>query len=97
MQVAMLDGTNAVCTYGDVTEQVDLSLIDGVEVGSHILVFMGRATELLTPGYAKQISNAIEAVERARRGQGFDHLIADLFDRTPELPPHLKPEYEGQG
>ncbi len=38
------------------------------------------------------IENALRAADLAARGEAFEHLLADLIDRTPELPPHLREE-----
>ncbi len=39
---------------------------------------------------ARQITDALRAVLAASEGAAFDHLIADLIDREPPLPEHLK-------
>lgn len=92
MEVLHVEGTSAECLRGTETSKVDLSLIDPVEPGQHVLVFLGRAIEVLTAHDAQKIDDALEAVERARTGQSFDHLFADLVEREPSLPPHLQSE-----
>jgi hydrogenase expression/formation protein HypC len=39
---------------------------------------------------ARQIADALLAVTAAASGQPFEHLLADLIEREPELPAHLR-------
>lgn len=80
----------ALCQHGGAVEEVSLALIDGVEEGQDLLVYLGSAIRVLDPQEASQIRDALEAVSRAASGDDFEHLIADLVDRTPQLPPHLQ-------
>ena len=58
--------------------------------GDWILVHIDTAIRALEPGEAQLIANALEALQRAADGEPFEHLIADLVDREPELPAHLR-------
>jgi hydrogenase expression/formation protein HypC len=59
--------------------------------GDWLLVHIDTAIRALDAGEAQQIGDALEALDRAARGEDFEHLIADLVDREPQLPPHLRP------
>lgn len=96
MQIESVDGLNAVCTGHGRRETVTLSLIGPAEPGSFVLVYLGSATQHLSAEEADQISGAISAVDAAARGEAFEHLIADLIDREPELPDHLRPSQAAQ-
>ncbi len=70
---------------------VNLALLDhAVEVGDWILVHGDTALYSLTPEEAAHISDALQAVALAARGEPFEHLLRDLIDREPQLPPHLR-------
>jgi hydrogenase expression/formation protein HypC len=60
--------------------------------GDWLLVHIDTAVQPLDADEALQVARALEAVSRAARGEDFEHLIADLIDREPELPPHLRAE-----
>lgn len=92
MQIESIDGLNAVCVGHGRREQVTLALVGEAAPGAHVLVYLGSAVQLLSAHEAAQISNAIAAIDAAANGNAFDHLIADLIDREPELPAHLRPQ-----
>lgn len=91
MQVISAKEHVALCQHGDRIEEVSLALIGDVEEGQDVLVYLGSAVRVLGRKEAKHIADALEAVSRAASGESFEHLIADLVDREPQLPPHLKP------
>ncbi len=69
---------------------VDTSLLDSTPVpGDWLLVHVNIAIRALAPDEAGQITNALLAVTAAAAGEPFEHLLADLIDREPTLPPHL--------
>lgn len=57
--------------------------------GDWLLVHVNVAIRALAPEEAGQISDALLAVTAAANGQPFEHLLADLINREPQLPPHL--------
>lgn len=72
---------------------VDLSLLDAPPAsGEALLVHVDVALRRLDATEARSIADALAAVEAAAAGRPFEHLIADLVDRTPELPAHLRGE-----
>ena len=55
------------------------------------MVFLGAAREIISDETARVTSDALAALELAMRGEtDIDHLFADLVDREPELPDHLR-------
>ena len=69
---------------------IDMALVGDQPVGTHVLVFLGAAREVLDPLRAAQIADALEAMERVMAGDSnIDHLFADLIAREPQLPEHL--------
>jgi len=92
MQVLKYESEKALCTDGSEQQWVDMSLLDTQPEGSWVLVFLGAAREVLTPERAVQIQNALGAVSAVIQGEqtDFDALFADLVEREPELPAHLR-------
>jgi hydrogenase expression/formation protein HypC len=72
---------------------IDMRLVGEAGAGQWVLVFQHAARELLDEARARDISSAIEGLEAALAGDGdFHRHFADLIDREPELPEHLKRE-----
>ncbi len=94
MRVTAINGLTAVCAAGDRRETVSLALTGPVTVGTDVLVYLGSAVRTLDPLEARQIADALEAVAAAAEGRPFEHLLGDLMDREPQLPPHLRAHAE---
>ncbi len=91
MQVVEMRGSHALCEADGRQELVDMLLVGDQPPGTWILNFLGGAREVLTADNAQQIRAAILAVGDVMQGQSeIDHLFADLVDREPQLPDHLK-------
>lgn len=74
---------------------VDTRLIGAPDVGAWLLVFHGVAREVLDEKRAREISSGLDALEAALRGEtDLDRHFADLVDREPQLPEHLRKEVE---
>jgi hydrogenase expression/formation protein HypC len=80
-----------------VAQAIQTALLDRPPVtGEWLLVHIDTAIRLLEAGEARLIADAIDAVQLAARGDRFEHLLADLIDREPQLPAHLRePENTG--
>lgn len=79
--------------YGDdqPLHLVEASLLDRTPmVDDWLLVHVDVAIRPLDPVEARQIGDALQAVAAAAAGLPFEHLLADLIDREPQLPPHLR-------
>ncbi len=70
---------------------VEASLLDIPPTpGDWLLVHIDVAIRALDALEAKQIGDALRAVAASAAGEPFEHLLADLIDREPQLPPHLR-------
>lgn len=100
MQVRHLVAGGAVCLSREgEPQQIDTSLVGPVAPGDWLMTFLGAARAVLTPEEAQHSLDALEALDRVMRGEteGFEHLFADLINRTPQLPDHLLPDAPAQG
>lgn len=91
MTVLRTEGLVALCDGPNSQAWIDLALIGPVPPGTDILAHVGTAIRVLEPGERGAIGDALEAVRLAAQGRPFAHLLADLIDREPQLPPHLQP------
>lgn len=93
MQVVAAAGpVHAWCEGRGERRLVDLLLVGDQPAGAWLLVFLESAREVLDPERARQVNDALDALDAALRGDPLDHLFADLVDREPQLPPHLRRE-----
>lgn len=91
MQLVEPRGEMAVCQGMGRTALVDLMLVGEQPVGSWLLVFLDTAREVLTAEHARQINDALLAVNLAMQGETrLDDLFADLVNREPQLPAFLR-------
>ncbi len=58
--------------------------------GDWLLVHVDMAIRPISALEAGRIGDALRAVTAAAAGAPFEHLLADLIDREPQLPPHLR-------
>jgi len=102
MQVSAVPVAGTAVCVGDRedagTRTVDTLLLDKpARPGDWLLVHVGVAIRALDAGEARQIADALRAVTAAAAGEPFEHLLADLIDREPQLPPHLRqPDASGR-
>jgi hydrogenase expression/formation protein HypC len=91
MLIVAAEATVAVCEGRGRREQIDLALVGEQPVGTWILAYQGSAVRTMTPDEAAQTSAALDALDAVLAGSdNVDAFFADLIDREPELPPHLK-------
>lgn len=91
MQVLETLGESALCVYRGETSQIDMMLVGEQPPGAWLLVFLNTAREVISAEKARQINDALEAMRLAMQGEtDIDHLFADLVEREPELPEHLR-------
>jgi hydrogenase assembly chaperone HypC/HupF len=75
---------------------LDMMIVGRQPPGAWVLVFNGAARRVLDPQEARQIRDALAALAIALDADaqsaqaGIDALFADLVDRTPQLPEHLR-------
>ncbi len=89
--LAVSPGTALAEVDGETRTVSTLLLGHDPEIGQHVLVHMNSAIRLIDAEEARIVRDALAAVLAAERGQPFEHLVADLIAREPELPDHLKP------
>lgn len=90
MTIIETDDVSALCERRGERRLVSVLLLDRPPVGAKVLVFIDNAVRLLDALEARQIDDAIDGLAAACNGEDFDHLFADLIDREPELPEHLR-------
>lgn len=82
----------ALCERRGETQRISMLLVGPQKVGTKVLAHLGAAVRVLDALEARQIDDALDAVEAALRGENVDRLFADLVDREPELPAFLRGE-----
>jgi hydrogenase expression/formation protein HypC len=94
MRILETRGAHALCDGRAGVRDVSMVLLDPQPPGTWVLVNRDIAHATLTDLEARQIEQALDAVETVRSGGSVDHLFADLMEREPQLPPHLRREEE---
>lgn len=89
------DGIAAVCEGRGARARVDMLIVGAQSPGTWVLVFNGAARRVLTETEALRTLDALDALGFALQGQdggreAIDALFADLADREPQLPEHLR-------
>lgn len=91
------DGDFATCGDGALRERLDMRLVGTQPAGAWVLSFHGTARRVLDADEAARIRDALVALQGAlddsldAESGAFDALFADLVDREPTLPAHLRP------
>lgn len=80
----------ALCGRGEERRPVSMLLVGSQPPGTRVLVHIDTAVRVLDAEEAEAIDRALEGLSAALDGRAFDHLFADLIDREPQLPDHLK-------
>ncbi len=84
-----------VTSAGSEARPVNVALLDAPPApGDWLLVHVDVAIRAIDATEAREICDALEAVTLAAAGEPFEHLLADLIDRTPTLPPHLQSKHQ---
>lgn len=89
------DGMAAVCEGRGGRERIDMLIVGAQPPGTWVLAFHGAARRVLTEAEALQTLAALDALGIALQGrdgsrEAIDALFADLADREPQLPEHLR-------
>ena len=91
LQIVSTAAGVAVCESDGRRERIDLALVGEQPAGTWILAYRGSAVRTLTPDEAAQTTAALAALEAVLAGAtDVDAYFADLIDREPALPDHLK-------
>jgi hydrogenase expression/formation protein HypC len=91
LQIVGVEALVAVCEGSGRRERIDLALVGEQPTGTWILAYQGAAVRTLTPDEAAQTAAALDALAAVLAGEAnVDAYFADLIDREPVLPEHLK-------
>jgi hydrogenase expression/formation protein HypC len=93
MQVFGFNGEYAMCERDGEQHLIDTQLVGKPQIGDWLLTFLDTAREIISPEHAAQIQDALQALSLTLAGEtNIDHLFADLINREPQLPDHLRPD-----
>lgn len=90
MKVIEGDDISALCEGAGRAERISMLLIGAQPPGAHVLVHLGTAMRVLEEDEAHLISAALAGLDAALAGRNFESHFADLIDREPQLPAHLR-------
>jgi hydrogenase expression/formation protein HypC len=91
MRIVSVEGASALCEGRGRRERVSLALVGETPPDTWLLVFQGAAVRPMTDEEAAATSAALDALEAALAGRtDVDAYFADLVDREPQLPAHLR-------
>jgi len=90
MTVVDGDDFSALCEWHGERRRVSTLLIGRQTTGARVLVHVDSAVRVLDDAEAEAIDRALSGLAAAAEGRAFEHLFADLIDREPELPEHLR-------
>jgi hydrogenase expression/formation protein HypC len=92
LPMTVIDGDDfsALCEWQGERRRVSTLLVGRQAKGARLLVHVDSAIRVLDEVEAAAIGRALEGLAAAADGQAFEHLFADLIDREPELPEHLR-------
>ncbi len=90
MTIVACDGATALAERRGEQRRISLLLVGELPAGARVLVFIDSAVRVLDADEARQIDDALDGLAAAIEGRDFEHLFADLIDREPQLPEHLR-------
>ncbi|GLR90070.1 hypothetical protein GCM10007857_67840 [Bradyrhizobium iriomotense] len=90
MTIIETDGISALCEFRGKRRLVWVFLLSGPIAGAKVLVHVDTAVRLLDDEEAQLIGDAIEGIGAALSEEDCDRFFADLIDREPKLPVHLR-------
>ena len=93
MQVVESGPDWAWCEADGQRERLDMVLIGPQPVGTWVLAFQGGARQVMDALEAQQARAGRQALAAVLAGHSnVDDFFADLVDRAPQLPEHLRPK-----
>ncbi len=92
LPMTVIDGDDfsALCEWQGEQRRVSTLLVGRQTAGARLLVHVDSAVRVLDEAEAEAIGRALAGLAAAAEGNAFEHLFADLIDREPELPEHLR-------
>ena len=93
MRVVELGDGTALCERHGERRRIDTLLVGALAPGDWLLAFQGSAVRVLSADEAAATDAALAALEAVLAGaDDVSQHFADLVDREPELPAHLRGE-----
>jgi hydrogenase expression/formation protein HypC len=91
MQVLRMEGQLALCAGRNGESYLDTLLTGPLDAGQWVLGFLGTAREVVSEAQARQVSDALAALEAVLSGEtaDLDRHFSDLAGREPQLPDFL--------
>jgi hydrogenase expression/formation protein HypC len=91
MRVVETGSGTVLCERRGERTRLDTLLVGDVAPGDWLLAFQGSAVRALTAAEAAETDAALDALEAVLAGaDDVSRHFADLVDREPELPAHLR-------
>jgi hydrogenase expression/formation protein HypC len=91
MRIVLVETDSALCEGRGRQERLDTRLLGELAADTWVLAYRGAAIRVMTEEEAAQTTSALDALDAVLAGNGnVDAYFADLVDREPQLPPHLK-------
>lgn len=91
MQVVRCEDGMAECEGRGRRERLNAMLLGELAPGAWVLAYQGSAVRQIDADEARRTNDALDALDAAMNGASdLDVFFADLIDREPTLPPHLK-------
>jgi hydrogenase expression/formation protein HypC len=90
MRVVAGNDCVAQCERHGAITSISLMLVGAQPPGTHVLTHLGSAIRVLDADEARAIDDALAGLAEAVEGREFESLFADLLNREPELPAHLR-------
>lgn len=91
MRIIACDGTVGTAERRGERTTIDIQRLGDVAPGTWVLAFQGIAVREMSEHEAAQTDAALAALEAALAGsRDVDAFFADLIEREPQLPDHLK-------
>ena len=102
MQVLEMRGTYALCEAEGEQQVLDMLLVGAQPAGTWVLNFLGAAREVMSADQAQATRQALKAMQLVMQqgvsaNASLDTLFADLIEREPPLPEHLRAQVLNRG
>jgi len=102
VKVVEMRGSYALCESDGEQQLIDMLLVGEQPAGTWVLNFLGAAREVMSADQAQATRQALQAMslvmqQGVESSTAFDALFADLIDREPPLPEHLRSQVLNQG
>ena len=92
MRVIEGDDVGALCERHGAARRISMLLVGAQPSGTYVLTHLDSAIRVIDETEARLIDDALAGLANAVEGDAFEHLFADLVNREPQLPEHLRSE-----